>query len=91
MSNKSTETLRLSDDLIAVIRELIQLSLLTGTNIVDHMRGVRTEVINGAVVPTKEYVEAYNAYVEQLSKEAEEMQEAMQKAVATDVSQDDVS
>lgn len=84
MSDKTKETLKLGDDLIAVMRELVQLSLLTGTNIVDHMRGVRVEVVSGAVVPTEQYIEAYNKYVEQLSREAEQMQEAMQKAEAND-------
>ena len=78
------ETLRLGDDLIAVIRELIQLSLLTGTNIVDHIRAVRVEVIDSAVVPTEEYVNAYNAQIEQLAKQADENAEAMQASLAGD-------
>jgi len=79
-----TQTLRLSDDLIAVVRELIQLSLLTGTNIVDHMRAVRTQVVEGMVVPTKEYVEAYNAQIESLAKQAEEQAEQMRQTLAQD-------
>jgi len=82
---ESTPVLRLSDDLIAVIRELVQLSLLTGTNIVDHMRAVQVEILDGSVVPTDNYVVEYNKYVEKLAQEAEEMQAAMQEAQATDV------
>lgn len=84
MSEEKTEqtTYRLGDDVIAVIRELIQLSLLTGTNIVDHMRAVRVEVIDGAVVPTVEYIEAYNAQIEELAKQAEEQTEERQGRLA---------
>jgi len=77
-------TLRLGDDLIAVVRELIQLSLLTGTNIVDHMRAVRVETVEGMVVPTDEYVEAYNAQITELQKQAEAQAEEMQKTLAQD-------
>ena len=80
------ETHRLGDDLIAVVRELIQLSLLTGTNIVDHMRAVRVEVIEGAVVPTEEYVNAYNKQIEALSAQAEANAEEMQTKLAGDES-----
>jgi hypothetical protein len=88
---KQPEVLKLGDDLIAVIREIVQLSLLTGTNVVDHMRGIRAEIVGGQVVPTEQYVESYNKYVEDLTKEAEKMQAAMQAAEATDVEGDDAN
>lgn len=75
---------RVSDDLIAVFRELVQLSLLTGTNIVDHMRAVRVEVVDGQVVPTEEYVTQYNAYIEELERQAEALRAEMQAQEATD-------
>lgn len=78
------ESFRMGDDLIAVVRELIQLSLLTGTNIVDHMRAVRCEVVEGAVVPTVEYIEAYNSQIEELARRAQEEAEAMQEKLAGD-------
>jgi len=79
---KEQNVYRLGDDVIAVIRELIQLSLLTGTNIVDHMRAVRVEVIEGAVVPTEEYVAAYNAQIDELSKQAQAQAEENQTRLA---------
>ena len=82
MDNENKETFRMGDDLIAVIRELIQLSLLTGTNIVDHMRAVRVEMVEGAVVPTVEYIEAYNAQIEELAKQAQEQTAEMQSRLA---------
>lgn len=84
MSGENTKNLKLSDDAIAVIRELIQLSILTGTNIVDHMRAIRLEMVDGAVFPTEEYVNAYNAQIEDLTKKAEELQRQMQEQRAED-------
>jgi len=82
--SEEQNTYRLGDDVIAVIRELIQLSLLTGTNIVDHMRAVRVEVIEGAVVPTEEYIAAYNAQIEEMGKQAEAQAEERQTRLADD-------
>lgn len=84
MSEENKKDLRLSDDAIAVVRELIQLSILTGTNIVDHMRAIRLELVDGVVFPTQEYVDAYNAQIEELAKKAEELQAQMQAQQATD-------
>ena len=67
---------KMSDDLIAVVRELVQLSLLTGTNIVDHLRAIEVEVDSetGKLIPTVEYVEAYNSMVQELIDRAQEAQ-----------------
>jgi len=84
MSEENKKNLRLSDDAIALVRELVQLSILTGTNIVDHMRAIRLELVDGAVYPTEEYVNAYNAQIEELTRKAEEVQQKMQEKVADD-------
>lgn len=75
---------KVSDDLIAVFRELVQLSLLTGTNIVDHMRAVRVELVDDMVVPTEDYISQYNAYIEELEHQAEKLQTEMQTQEASD-------
>jgi hypothetical protein len=82
--DNSNKPLSLSDDLIAVLRELVQLSFLTGTNIVDHMRAVQVEVSDNKIVPTENYVTQYNAYVSELEAQALKMQEKMQQQEATD-------
>jgi hypothetical protein len=65
-------TFKMTDDLIAMIRELVQLSLLTGTNIIDHMRALVTEITpDGRVTVTPEYIQAYNTMVSQLASQAE--------------------
>ena len=77
--NKPNAVYKLSDDLIAVIRELVQLSLLTGTNIVDHLRAVQAEVDleNNKLIPTEDYIEAYNTMVEDLTRKAVQAQKEM--------------
>jgi hypothetical protein len=76
------EVYRLSDDIIAVIRELVQLTLMTGTNVVDHMRAVRVEILQGAVVPTVEYIESYNAYIRKLEEIIKQRQAEQEKQTA---------
>lgn len=76
---------KLSDQFIAQIRELVQLAILTNTNIVDHMRQMRVEVTpEQELVPTAEYIEYYNGVVTSLIKKVESMQAEMQATPATD-------
>lgn len=78
---------KMGDDLIAVVRELVQLSILTGTNIVDHLRAIEIEQDDetGKLIPTVEYVEAYNEMVEELMKKAEAAAEAFEKSQPTEL------
>ncbi len=66
---------KLDDNVIAMVRELVQLSLLTGTNIVDHLRSVVVETHpqdQRFLTLCPEFVESYNRMVESLNKQAEE-------------------
>lgn len=95
MSDENTEkalpaerkVYKFSDDAILMVRELIQLSILTGTNIVDHFRAMQLEPVEGKehmLAPTPEYIEAYNAMVVKLNEEAVRAQEEAQKTAAVD-------
>lgn len=94
MSEETTTTesnrtfYKIDDNVIAMVRELVQLSLLTGTNIVDHLRSVVVEVHpedKRFVTLCPEYVESYNRMVENLNKQAEEkMQENEANLAATE-------
>lgn len=78
---------KLSDDAILMFRELIQLSLLTGTNLIDHFRAIQLESVEGKahlLAPTPEYVDAYNQMVMKLNEEALKQQEEAQKTAAVD-------
>lgn len=81
----SREIFKMSDDVISIVRELIQLSLLTGTNIVDHLRAIqleRVEAGHATLTLAPEYVEAYNAMILSLNEEAVKKQAEMQKTPA---------
>lgn len=78
---------KFNDDVIAMVRELIQLSLLTGTNIVDHMRAIVVEVSPEDprfLAITPEYISAYNSQVEELNKRAQAEMLEMQGKLALD-------
>lgn len=61
---------RLSDDAILVIREVLQFCLLTGRNFVDMSRGMVFNVEGDVLYPSPKYVAAYNELVERLNAEA---------------------
>lgn len=85
MSNsEETPKFKLSDDAILLVREIIQLSLLTGTNIVDHFRNVEMELRDGKLVPSERYIAAYNANIEKMNKEFAEQAELAQKTVVAE-------
>lgn len=66
----------LSDEFIGQLRDLIQLSIISGTNIVDNLRQVRLEQSASdlnMLTMTPEYVEYYNRCVEKLVEEVEKM------------------
>ena len=83
---------KVSDELIGMIRELVQLALLTGTNIVDHMRALvveESDTDGRFITVSPEYVESYNSMVERLNEEAEARIAEMQKRMAEEADEDD--
>jgi hypothetical protein len=78
---------KLDDNVIAMVRELVQLSLLTGTNIVDHLRSVVVEKHpedQRFLTLCPEFVESYNSMVTALNKKAEEDMLATQEKLSDD-------
>lgn len=76
---------KMSDDLIAMVREIVQLSLLTGTNLIDHFRAVQMEQVEvkpGYLTITEDYLKAYNEMIIKLNEEVVRKQEEMQKVTA---------
>ena len=61
----SAQILKLSDTSIGMIRDLIQLSLLLGTNIIDNLRAMRFDYDPNSsnLLPNEDYVNAYNAMI----------------------------
>lgn len=92
MSEQTTTTetnrklYKIDDNVIGMVRELVQLSLLTGTNIIDHLRAVVLEVHTEDprfVTLCPEYVEGYNRMVESLNKQAEEQMKETEKQLSS--------
>lgn len=84
---KERKVYKLGDDAILMIRELIQLSILTGTNVIDHFRAMQLESNEEKEVylsVTPEYIEGYNEMVNKLNEAAVKMQEEAQKKVVVD-------
>ena len=71
----STNKLKLADDSIAQIAKLVQIAILTGTDVVDNLRLLELEESEGTLVPTAEFLDRVNDNVEQMLKFAEENQE----------------
>lgn len=66
---------RLTDEVIAEIAKLVQLAIVTGTDVVDNMRMIRVEPDedNSGVVLTSDYKEHSEIQIEKLLSEVEEM------------------
>lgn len=79
--------LRLTDQVIGQIRELLQLSMLTNTNFVDHMRALRVEesaTTAGALILTADYVDGWNKMAENFHAQAQEKAEQLSSTLAGD-------
>jgi hypothetical protein len=77
----------LDDVVIFQIRELIQLAMLTQTNLVDHMRQLRFEESQekpGFLTLTPEYVQYHNNVVEGLMKQVEELTKTVTETESND-------
>lgn len=83
MSDK--KVFKVTDDVVIIVRELVQLSLLTGTSMVDHLRAM--QLVEDAGRPgyltlDEAYVRSYNEYITSLEAQAREAQAKMQATEA---------
>jgi hypothetical protein len=72
-----SKELKLSDQVIGQIRELLQFCLVTQTNFVDHMRAVRLEQQDDKIVLTRAYIEGWNDMVTGLLKQQQAASEKL--------------
>ncbi len=73
----------LSDEFIAQIAKLLQMALLTGTSIGDNMRMVQlTPNEDGKLVLAPEYKKNFEASIDKMLAEAEEIKEEMRTTMA---------
>ena len=76
MSDNTNSTFKLSDDSISVIAKNLQLALLTGTDIVDHLRMMEMTVdTEGNLFPTDNYTEQFEINVQTMLQTLRKYQE----------------
>jgi hypothetical protein len=69
MENKS---FRLDDNVIAHIARILQVSMLTGTDIIDHMRMIRLDQKDESLVLQKEYADVFDGSLDSMLKNAQD-------------------
>lgn len=75
---------KLNDELIFKIAQLVQLAMLTGTNVVDHMRQLRVEEsqeFTESLVLTPEYKDYFDKVLQVMLDEVNEIKETQQKTI----------
>lgn len=65
-----------SNDLVATIAQLIQLAILTGTDVYDHLLTLQAVEEDGKLAVSPEYREKLNAEILRLTQKAEELAQA---------------
>lgn len=86
-TTENQQTFKLTDDVISYVAKNLQLCILTGTDIVDHLRMMElTTNSEGNLIPTDNYVEVFDNNEKVLLARAEELAEQLrsqQEASAT--------
>ncbi len=62
--------MKLNDEVIGHVAKILQMALLTGTDIVDHLRMVVLEVQDGELFLNEDYVNNHNENIENMLNEA---------------------
>ena len=78
---------KLSDEVIGQVGKLVQLAIITGTDVIDHLRMIRvtsSQADSGVMVLTPEYREISEGQVTQLLEEASQIQDAEEDERQTD-------
>ena len=69
MSKNDNDYFQLSDEAIAQIAKLIQVAILSGTDIVDHMRLVQFTNVGNKLYVEEEYLKRFEENIDQMLKE----------------------
>jgi len=65
---------RLSDETISSIAKLVQLAILTGTDVVDNLRTLRLETNGEELAPTSDFNESFQKNLDDLAQKALDLQ-----------------
>ena len=71
IGGKMAEKLKLSDSSIAQIVKLLQLGLLTGTDVADQFRTLELVQVGNRLEPDPEYMEVFEKNLQKLQDEAD--------------------
>lgn len=72
MSENDVKVLSLNDSVIAHVARLLQVSMLTGTDIVDHMRMIRLVENESTLSLDEEYTSIFDGTLEKMMKNVNE-------------------
>lgn len=72
---QSEEKMKLSDEVIAHIAQILQIAIITGTDVVDNMRLVTLEEREGTMFLNEEYKENAAKNLEKMLNESEVLQQ----------------
>lgn len=68
------DNVKFSDEVISQIAQLLQVAMLTGTDIVDNLRTLRMVVDDGTLVSDPDFSEAFQENIQRMLVNAAEMQ-----------------
>tara|TARA_Y100000389_G_C17408008_1_gene489173 strand:+ start:26 stop:253 length:228 start_codon:yes stop_codon:yes gene_type:complete len=69
----SNDSITLGDPTIAEVARLLQLAILSGTDVTDHLRTLRLVVEDGVAYPHPEFVKNLEATINRMAQEAAEL------------------
>ena len=75
--------LKLSDEFIAQLVNVLQLAIISGTDIIDHLRMMRLVESDGSITMSSEYQAIFNSQIDTMLEEVNEMQEKMSEDLMT--------
>jgi len=67
-------SVKFSDEVISQIAQLLQVAMLTGTDIVDNLRTLRMVVNEGMLVSDPDFSEAFQENIQRMLAQATELQ-----------------
>ena len=77
------ENLGLTDNAISHVAQLLQVAILTGTDIVDNLRAARFVVKDGAIEISPDYFENFNTNLERMLQEASALSQSSTEEAET--------
>ena len=75
-----SQELKISDEVISLLARIIQLGILSGTDIVDHMRMIRLQRVDGdeSLILSDEYRQSSENQIQEMLDKVSEIQSSQQ-------------